>query len=200
MSTCWCYEYTHFCNHAGCSSCLVNIRKSAWPFRQTWCLSRSDTRRQEEVKNLDFLMLWYRFSQSYEVHLVQRTWNLHGLCRLTWCSSACLTFKVQNLDLVMKWHPFQSTGWQSILVDISRISLIEKACSHWEENILCCAGASIFDLNENTISSVQDSSTSALLLIYMVSMETETWKPRDYVFISDGLVVLNISNGHSFCT
>jgi len=42
-------------------------------FRHTWCLSRSDTRRYKKVKNLDFLMLWYRFSQSYEVHLVQWT-------------------------------------------------------------------------------------------------------------------------------
>lgn len=111
-------------------------------FRHTRCLSRSDSRRYKKVKNLDFLMLWCRFSQSYEVYLEHEI-CMAWICRLTWCLSACLTFKVQNLDLVMKWHPFQSTGWQLILVNISRISLIENACTHGEENIFCCAGDSI---------------------------------------------------------
>lgn len=133
-------------------------------FRHTRCLSRSDSRRYKKVKNLDFLMLWCRFSQSYEVYLEHEI-CMAWICRLTWCLSACLTFKVQNLDLVMKWHPFQSTGWQLILVNISRICLIEKACTLWEENIFCCAGVSIStSARTQYISSVQDSSPSALLL------------------------------------
>ena len=67
-------------------------------FRHTRCLSRSDSRRYKKVKNLDFLMLWCRFSQSYEVYLEHEI-CMAWICRLTWCLSACLTFKVQNLDL-----------------------------------------------------------------------------------------------------